>query len=94
LGVGISSLQNWKNTLIFLSVSFGHCGDLISIADQTKEEKIYENPADESRAPELWTNQNIWLKVEKLLYVQKEAFTTLRQYLRELSTEEKGTTEY
>lgn len=54
------------------------------------EEKIYENPADESRAPELWQNQNLWLKVEKLLYVQMEAFTTLRQYLRELSTENKG----
>lgn len=53
------------------------------------EEKIYENPADESRAPELWQNQNLWLKVEKLLYVQMEAVNTLRQYMKDLSMDER-----
>ena len=49
---------------------------------------FYENPADESRAPELWQNQNLWLKVEKLLYVQMESFNTFRQFMRDISTQD------
>lgn len=31
------------------------------------EDKIYETPADEIRAPELWYNYKNWLRTEKLL---------------------------
>ncbi|KAF2664719.1 hypothetical protein BT63DRAFT_96732 [Microthyrium microscopicum] len=69
-------LESWQKFL-------AKCEEHVDIL----EEKIYENPADESRAPELWANQNLWLKVEKLLYVQMEAVDSLRQYMRELAME-------
>ena len=46
---------NWQD---FLGVGADHVNML--------EDKIYENPADESRAPELWTNSAAWLKVDKV----------------------------
>lgn len=56
------------------------------------EEKIYEQPADESRAPELWTNSSMWLKVERLVAVHmavvKEMQTNLSEFLSEAEIED------
>ena len=69
-----SVVENWES---FLDV----CNTHVSIL----EEKIYEQPADESRAPELWTNSSMWLKVERLiaihLAVVKEMQANLREFL-------------
>ncbi|QSS54073.1 hypothetical protein I7I53_01526 [Histoplasma capsulatum var. duboisii H88] len=48
------------------------------------EDKIYEEPADETRAPELWLNSSIWLKVEKLLFIHIDIIKEMRPRLREL----------
>jgi hypothetical protein len=60
------------------------CDDHVSIL----EDKIYENPADESMAPELWRNSSLWLKVEKLLSVQIATVTTVQEYLKEIALDE------
>jgi hypothetical protein len=62
----------------------GKCDDHVSIL----EEKIYEDPADESMAPELWRNSSLWLKVEKLLSVQVANVVTLQEYLKEIALDE------
>lgn len=49
------------------------------------EEKIYENPADESRAPELWSNQAAWLKVDKVMYIHEDIIQEMQGHLRNLS---------
>jgi hypothetical protein len=49
------------------------------------EDKIYENPADESRAPELWTNQAAWLKVDKVMYLHQDLVKEMQGHMRELS---------
>ena len=48
------------------------------------EDKIYENPADESRAPELWTNQAAWLKVDKVMYLHQDIVKEMQGHMREL----------
>ncbi|KAI8938981.1 hypothetical protein NX059_004825 [Plenodomus lindquistii] len=48
------------------------------------EDKIYENPADESRAPELWKNSAQWLKCERLIYIHADISLETRTYLHEL----------
>jgi Mg2+ and Co2+ transporter CorA len=55
------------------------------------EDKIYENPADESRAPELWTNSSLWLKIEKLIALQTGVVSDVQLQMKDLAdTEEKG----
>ncbi|WPH00093.1 Hypothetical protein R9X50_00291600 [Acrodontium crateriforme] len=49
------------------------------------EDKIYENPADESRAPELWTNQAAWLKVDKIMWIHQDLVRETQGHLRELA---------
>jgi hypothetical protein len=49
------------------------------------EAKIYDNPADESRAPELWTNQAVWLKVEKIMWYQTDVVREMQTLLKELA---------
>ncbi|KAK4938686.1 hypothetical protein LTR28_009549 [Elasticomyces elasticus] len=49
------------------------------------EDKIYENPADESRAPELWTNSSHWLKAEKLMWIHIDVIKESQGYLTELA---------
>ncbi|KAK8205995.1 hypothetical protein IWZ01DRAFT_62690 [Phyllosticta capitalensis] len=51
------------------------------------EDKIYDNPADESRAPELWTNSSLWLKVEKLIYLHLDIAKETRIMMKELTDE-------
>ncbi|EZG03547.1 hypothetical protein H106_06995 [Trichophyton rubrum CBS 735.88] len=62
---------NWDS---FLNLAMDHVSML--------EDKIYERPADETRAPLLWTNSSLWLKVEKLLFIHldivKEMITRLQ----------------
>ncbi|PGH28677.1 hypothetical protein GX50_08580 [[Emmonsia] crescens] len=48
------------------------------------EDKVYEQPADETRAPELWLNSNLWLKVEKLLFIHIDVVKEMRPRLGEL----------
>jgi hypothetical protein len=48
------------------------------------EDKIYEQPADESRAPELWRNQAKWLTYEKLMYSHQDTVTDMQKFLVEL----------
>lgn len=45
------------------------------------EEKIYEQPADESRAPELWRNSAHWLKYEKLMFTHIDIVNDTRKNL-------------
>ena len=69
-----SAAESWDT---FLDISNTH----ISIL----EDKIYEEPADESRAPELWTNSSIWLKVERLMLTHVDVIRQCQLNLRELS---------
>ncbi|KAK8152231.1 hypothetical protein BKA80DRAFT_286370 [Phyllosticta citrichinensis] len=52
------------------------------------EDKIYDNPADESRAPELWMNSSQWLKVEKLIYLHLDIAKEARIMMKELTADE------
>lgn len=52
------------------------------------EDKIYDSPADESRAPELWRNSNLWLKIEKLMYIHIDIIRELKNNLKELTDSE------
>jgi Mg2+ and Co2+ transporter CorA len=54
----------------------------------TLEDKVYENPADESRAPELWSNSAMWLKLEKLISLHTVTVNDLQQQMRDLSESE------
>jgi len=49
------------------------------------EDKIYEEPADESRAPELWTNSSYWLKVERLVSIHSNLVREMQLHLHEMS---------
>ncbi|QKX64050.1 uncharacterized protein TRUGW13939_11223 [Talaromyces rugulosus] len=49
------------------------------------EDKIYDQPADESRAPELWANSSAWLKVEKLVNVHSSVMQEMKTRLHELT---------
>lgn len=43
--------------------------------------------ADESRAPELWTNASNWLKVERLVTIHTNVIKEMQNNLRELTSE-------
>jgi hypothetical protein len=49
------------------------------------EDKIYEEPADETRAPELWNNSSMWLKIEKLLNVHTDVMNEMKTRLHDLT---------
>lgn len=49
------------------------------------EDKIYDSPDDESRAPELWANSSAWLKVEKLVNVHISVMHEMKARLHELT---------
>ncbi len=51
------------------------------------EDKIYEQPADESRAPELWTNSSLWLKVEKLIWIHSDVVKEVQVHLKDLTAD-------
>ena len=69
-----SALQlSWEK---FLDIADHHIAIL--------EEKIYEQPADESRADEIWLNSSNWLKVERLMLTHSNIIEQLNTNLREL----------
>lgn len=51
------------------------------------EDKIFEHPADESRAPELWRNSAKWLVYEKLMYGHQDAILDMQQHLVRLDND-------
>ena len=65
---------NWNR---FLATCETHVGIL--------EDKIYDNPADESRDQELWSNSALWLKVERLIWKHRDMVDDMRSYLHELA---------
>ena len=73
----------WKSVAVawerFLEVSNDHMSIL--------EDKIYEEPADETRATELWTNASCWLKVERLAALHTNLVKQMQINLRELTGE-------
>ena len=71
--------QQWEDLL-------DTCNTHVSIL----EDKIYEQPADESRAPELWTNSSMWLKIERLVAVHTAIVKEMQTNLRELAMEAAG----
>lgn len=66
--------DNWQS---FLDA----CNSHVSIL----EDRIYEQPADESRAPELWSNSSVWLKVERLVAIHLAIAREMQTNLRELT---------
>ena len=69
-----SLTESWES---FLDLTNNHVSIL--------EDKIYEEPADESRAPELWTNSSWWLKVERLVSIHSNLVKEMQLNLRDLS---------
>ncbi|KAF1979528.1 hypothetical protein BU23DRAFT_594774 [Bimuria novae-zelandiae CBS 107.79] len=67
-----------------LSQNWERYSNLCEVHTGILEDKIYENPADETRAPELWTNASLWLKVERLMYLHIDLIKEMRVYLHEL----------
>lgn len=61
----------------FLSVGADHVNML--------EDKIYENPADESRAPDLWTNQAAWVKVHKVMWMHQDLIKEVQAHMHEVA---------
>lgn len=61
----------------FLNVAEDHVAML--------EDRIYEKPDDESRAPELWTNQAAWLKVDKIMWIHADLVREMQNNMRELA---------
>jgi hypothetical protein len=61
---------------------------LMSATDHVNilEDRIYENPADESRAPELWTNQAAWMKVDKIMYIHQDLAKEMQSHMHELAS--------
>ncbi|KAL8909275.1 MAG: hypothetical protein Q9207_000285 [Kuettlingeria erythrocarpa] len=51
------------------------------------QDRIYETPEDESRAPELWTNASNWLKVERLITIHTNLVREMQNNLREMASE-------
>lgn len=51
------------------------------------EDKIYEEPADETRAPELWINASCWLRVERLAGLHTNVVKEMQINLRDLTAE-------
>ena len=74
--VWMSIAENWET---FLDA----CSDHVSIL----EDKIYEGPADETRAPELWTNSSMWLKIERLVWIHIAVLKEMQGHLRDLAGE-------
>ena len=74
-------LDIWKSVAISWESFIDCCTTHVSIL----EDKIYDGPADESRAPELWTNSSMWLKVERLVAIHLALITEMEANLKELT---------
>ena len=80
-----------------LAESWEHLLDISSHHVAILEEKIYEFPADESRADEIWFNSSNWLKTERLVFehsnILKEVQLNLRELMDDNSTADNSTAE-
>lgn len=65
-------VNTWEKVL---EVSWEHVSIL--------EDAIYEQPADESRAPDLWRNSAHWNRYEKLMFLHVDTMNDMRRYLGE-----------
>ena len=72
-----SIAQSWRHY-------FDHCGQHVTIL----EDKIYEQPADESRAPELWLNSSLWLKIERLMLIHINTIKECQANFRDMTDDE------
>lgn len=73
----------WKSVAESWEVLLDVCRLHVSIL----EDKIYEEPADETRAPELWTNSSMWLKLERIISIHSSVVKETQSHLRELTGE-------
>ena len=73
----------WKSVAEAWETYLDACNTHVTIL----EDKIYEQPADESRAPELWTNSSMFLKVERLMVIHMDIVKECQNNLRELADE-------
>ena len=73
----------WKSVAETWEKFLDLCNTHVSIL----EDKIYEMPADESRAPELWINSSMWLKVERLMLIHTDIVRECQSNLGELTDE-------
>ncbi|KAL8802479.1 MAG: hypothetical protein Q9182_003787 [Xanthomendoza sp. 2 TL-2023] len=73
----------WKS----VSDSWDCLIDLSNVHVDCLQDRIYEQPADETRAPELWTNASNWLKVERLVTIHTNVVKEMQDNLRELASE-------
>ncbi|KAL8878758.1 MAG: hypothetical protein Q9198_003504 [Flavoplaca austrocitrina] len=73
----------WKS----VSESWDRLIDLSNVHVDCLQDRIYEQPADESRAPELWTNASHWLKVERLVTIHTNVVKEMQDNLKELTSE-------
>ena len=67
-------VNSWEKVL---EVSWEHVSIL--------EDAIYEQPADESRAPDLWRNSAFWNRYEKLMFYHVDTMNDMRRYLGEFA---------
>lgn len=73
----------WKG----VSESWDCLIDLSNVHVDCLQDRIYEQPADETRAPELWTNASNWLKVERLVTIHTNIVKEMQNNLRELASD-------
>ncbi|KAL9603692.1 MAG: hypothetical protein Q9219_001011 [cf. Caloplaca sp. 3 TL-2023] len=73
----------WKS----VSESWDGLIELLNVHVDCLQDRIYEQPADESRAPELWTNASNWLKVERLVTIHTNVVKEMQTNLRDLVSE-------
>lgn len=71
----------FKSLAVTWDTFLDHAGTHMTIL----EDKIYDQPDDESRAPELWANSSAWLKVEKLVNVHTSVMNEMKTRLHELT---------
>ena len=71
-----SIVGSWET---FLEICHNHVSIL--------EDKIFSSPDDETRAPELWTNSSMWLKIERLMFIHINAVKEMQSNLRELTND-------
>lgn len=63
---------------VFMDVARSHVDIL--------QEKTYEQPADETKAPELWLNSAAWLKVEKLLILHSQVSKEISHFCQVMTS--------
>jgi hypothetical protein len=54
-------------------------------AHDSKEDEVYERPADDTRAAELWMNASLWLKVDKLAHIHTGIIHALKKELEQMT---------